>query len=274
MLQTEVQTYRCPICRWTLRLANDQLSCTGCQATYPVRHGIPRFVPQENYSQSFGFQWRRHCCTQLDSFTGTTLSADRFWESTQWPRDLTGQTIQEAGSGAGRFTEIALEAGATVWSFDYSDAVDANAVNNGRHSRLHLFQGDLYAIPLPPASFDKVFCFGVLQHCPDVKRAFMSLIPMLKPGGHLAVDFYDWDRRNPATRQMLYWTRPYTATMTPRPLYRVVRGLYPSLLLLRRALSSRVGAAIRRRLPLIKHIQGSLVPIQDYRAVYCDRLSP
>lgn len=255
-------------------VTNGQLTCQSCQASYVIKKGIPRFVPKENYSQSFGFQWKRHYRKQLDKFNGTTLSAERFWESTRWNSNLDGQTILEAGSGAGRFTQIALDAGATVWSFDYSDAVEANHANNGSHEGLHLFQGDLYAIPLPPASFDKVFCFGVLQHCPDVKKAFLSLLPFLKAGGDIAVDFYDWDRRNPSTRQVLYWVRQKTATMDPGTLYRWVRWLFPGLLLLHRAVSSRVGSAIRRRLPLVRSIRGPLVPIQDYRTVYQDRMSP
>lgn len=284
MLCADLHIYCCPTCRQKLtiseglrqgedRVASGQLTCQACQATYAISHGIPRFVPQENYSQSFGFQWKRHCRTQLDKFNGTTLSAERFWEGTQWSPNLDGQTLLEAGSGAGRFTQIALDAGATVWSFDYSNAVEANAANNGIHDRLHLFQGDLYAIPLPIASFDKVFCFGVLQHCPDVKRAFLSLLPYLKLGGDIAVDIYDWDRRNPSKWQSLYWVRQKTATMNPRILYRWVQWFYPGLLLLHRAVSSRVGSAIRRRLPLVREIRGRLVPIQDYRIVYQERMS-
>lgn len=36
----------------------------------------------------------------------------------------------------------------------------------------------------------KVFCFGVLQHTPDVNKSVQCLAEMVKPGGELAVDFY------------------------------------------------------------------------------------
>jgi len=34
----------------------------------------------------------------------------------------------------------------------------------------HLFQASIYELPFAPRQFDKVFCFGVLQHTPDFKK--------------------------------------------------------------------------------------------------------
>jgi SAM-dependent methyltransferase len=98
----------------------------------------------------------------------------------------------EVGSGAGRFTKIILEeTKANLYSIDYSDAVSANFRNNGHFGeRLHLFQASIYEMPFPDNSFDKVFCFGVLQHTPDFRRSVKSLIDKAKPGGEVIVDFY------------------------------------------------------------------------------------
>ena len=57
--------------------------------------------------------------------------------------------VLEAGSGAGRFTEILLKYGAVVDSFDYSSAVEANAKNNGHHDNLVLVQADIRKMPFP-----------------------------------------------------------------------------------------------------------------------------
>lgn len=117
----------------------------------------------------------------------------RFNIETQWPDNLQGQLILEAGCGAGRFSEIALDTGAELWSFDMSEAVEACTANMESletRRRHHVFQADIYKIPLPYEMFDKIFCFGVLQHCPDVKRAYFSLAHFLKPRGELAVDCY------------------------------------------------------------------------------------
>ena len=32
---------------------------------YPIRNGIPRFVPKTNYADSFGMQWNKFAQTQL-----------------------------------------------------------------------------------------------------------------------------------------------------------------------------------------------------------------
>lgn len=158
---------------------------------FPIRNFIPRFVPDDSYTASFGEQWNRYRRTQLDRFNGTTLSHDRFYSGTGWtPEDLKGKRILEVGCGAGRFTQIMLDAGAKLFSVDYRSAVEACWTNNGPHPNLFLAQADLYALPFAHGFFDKVFCYGVVQHTPDVKRAVMSLLPFAKPGGDIAIDIY------------------------------------------------------------------------------------
>ena len=164
---------------------------------YPVVDGIPRFVPAENYARAFGMQWNRFPKTQLDSHTGLRLSEDRLARCMRGElAGLAGKRVLEAGSGAGRFTEILLKHGATVDSFDFSHAVEANAANNGEHSRLTLAQADIRKIPFPRASYDVVVCLGVLQHTPDPEESIRSLWAMLKPGGMLVIDHYRRKIRN------------------------------------------------------------------------------
>ena len=160
---------------------------------FPLRNGAYRLVQDSNYANSFGFQWNQFHETQIDRVeSGITQSRDRFFAVTQWQdQDLSGQNVLEVGSGAGRFTKVVLNCTkATIYSVDYSEAVEANFRNNGHHDRLHLFQADIYKLPFAPGQFDKVFCIGVLQHTPDFKKSLASLVAMLKPGGELIVDFY------------------------------------------------------------------------------------
>ena len=82
---------------------------------YKIKEGIPRFVVSENFTSSFGLQWNQFQKTQLDSHTNTTMSEDRI--RTALPMSLEsikGLKIIEAGSGAGRFTEVLLRYGAIV----------------------------------------------------------------------------------------------------------------------------------------------------------------
>jgi SAM-dependent methyltransferase len=141
-------------------------------------------------------------------------------EETRWPRDLPGQLVLEAGSGSGRFTEHAAATGATVVSFDYSGAVEANFRNNGHLENVLILQASIYQMPFREASFDKVFCIGVLQHTPSPDEAFGCLARVLKAGGNLVVDAYrirPWYEMIFLTK---YWVRPVTRRLPPEKLYR------------------------------------------------------
>jgi len=155
--------------------------------------GIFRFVNDDNYTDNFGFQWNKFRQTQIDrDLKGSQQSAERFFAATGWVRDgLEGQNILEVGSGAGRFSSVILKCTkANLYTVDYSNAVEANVKNNGPDERLRIFQASIYALPFAPAQFDKVICFGVLQHTPDFRQSVKCLTEMVKPGGEVIVDFY------------------------------------------------------------------------------------
>ena len=156
----------------------DVLVCSNCNTLYSIVNNVPRLLDGfENYTKSFGFEWNIFQKTQLDSYTSLPISQSRIFNITGWNEtdNLTCKNILEAGSGAGRFTEILLKTGANLYSFDYSDAVDANYRNNQGDDHLVLFQADINNIPFKNDCFDYVFCIGVLQHTPDPKKAFFSL---------------------------------------------------------------------------------------------------
>lgn len=185
--------------------------------TFPIIHGVPRFVPNDNYTANFGFQWNKFQKTQIDrENSNSSYTKERFFAATGWDKeDLSGLNVLEAGSGAGRFTQIILDyTKANLYSFDYSDAVAANYRNNGHHKdRFHLFQASIYEMPFPDNSFDKVFCMGVLQHTPDFEKSVKCLIDKVKPGGELVVDFYPvygwWTKLHAK-----YLLRPWTKKMS------------------------------------------------------------
>jgi SAM-dependent methyltransferase len=178
---------------------------------------VPRFVKDDNYTESFGFQWNKFQKTQIDRESkNSNFSKDRFFTVTDWDKeDLIRKDILEAGSGAGRFTQIVMDyTGANLYSFDYSDAVSANYRNNAHHGdRLKLFQASIYEMPFPDNSFDKVFCFGVLQHTPDFRASIKCLVDKAKPGGEIIVDFYPikgWYTKIHSK----YILRPFTKNMS------------------------------------------------------------
>jgi SAM-dependent methyltransferase len=198
------------------------LRCSECASEIPVTGGVPRFVPRENYASGFGLEWSRHARTQYDSYSGIPASENRFFGQTRWPRRLDGELILEVGSGSGRFTEQAASTRATVVSVDYSYAVDANFASNQHLSNVLIVQADVYAMPFRDGTFDRLFCFGMLQHTPDPRRAFASLVPMVKPGGSIVADVYKLAFFR-SFLQTKYYVRPLTRRMDPERLYRWVR---------------------------------------------------
>jgi SAM-dependent methyltransferase len=195
------------------------LECATCNSTYPIIKNIPRFVPLDNYCDSFGYEWLTHPKTQYDDDTGVNISETRFFNETEWPKDLKDQVILEAGSGSGRFTRHAASTGAMIVSFDYSQAVEANFAANGIRENVLIVQADMYLMPFPKAFFDKVFCLGVLQHTPDPEAAFHCLTHQVKPGGSLVIDNYRkfWFLKQLCNTR--YWVRPFTRQMNPEKLY-------------------------------------------------------
>jgi SAM-dependent methyltransferase len=191
----------CPECRRSLqieevtartdeRIVQGSLSCSSCSKRWPIVRSIPRFVDRTNYAQSFGEQWDRFPRTLYDSHNGLTLYRDRFFRASRWPERMDGELILEAGCGPGAFTEIVCKTGATVVSFDLSGAVDVNFRENGADPNLLIVQADLLHPPVRPRAFDRVFCFGVIQHTPDPKASFHSLVQLPRQEGLIAVDCY------------------------------------------------------------------------------------
>jgi ubiquinone/menaquinone biosynthesis C-methylase UbiE len=161
---------------------------------FPFVKGAYRIVKDDNYTENFGYQWNKFTKTQIDSAqSNSNISHNRFFAQSNWDKEnLDGKTMLEVGSGAGRFTQIVLDhTKADLYSVDYSNAVEANHRNNGHHNdRLKLFQASVYEMPFAKGQFDKVFCFGVIQHTPDVKKTVQSILEMAKPGGQVIIDFY------------------------------------------------------------------------------------
>jgi SAM-dependent methyltransferase len=225
---------------------------------YEVINSIPRFVPKSNYADNFGMQWNYFRKTQLDSYSGYPISADRFWSATGWtPEMIKDKWVLDVGCGSGRFAEIALIAGAKVVALDYSSATDACLHNLRDHPNLFVVQGDIYQLPFAPASFDFVYSLGVLQHTPDVKCAFFSLPNILKEDGYLCVDYY-W-KRFITMMNLKYLVRPVTTKINQKWLFKFLKFYVPVALPL---------STFLRNIPLIGKVLQRFILIVDYSGVY------
>jgi SAM-dependent methyltransferase len=233
---------------------------------FPIVDGIPRFAERENYAGNFGLQWNRFAQTQLDRESdGVALSRSRFFAQTRWTGDLAGERILEVGSGAGRFSRVVLEhTRAELYSVDYSEAVSANWRNNGglAPDRFRLFQASVYDLPFADGTFDRVFCFGVLQHTPDFEASVAALLAKTRPGGELVIDFYPirgWWTKLCAK----YLLRPITTRMSHATLLSMIERNVDWLLTLQRALHS-IGLGVFAR----------FLPVCDAFGVFPQTLTP
>ena len=173
---------------------SDHLVCSAGHR-FRVVNGVPRFVSERSYVDHFGAQWNRYRLTQLDSYTGTSISRERARRclgQDVW-NNLGGKQVLECGCGAGRFTEVLLGAGAKVTSIDLSSAVDANVLNFPIDGNHRVAQADIKELPFRPQSFDVVFCLGVVQHTPVPEETMAQLYLHVAPGGTLVLDHYTYN---------------------------------------------------------------------------------
>lgn len=230
MHETLRQILVCPRCKDKLTFTggagtdDGELRCESCSIVYPVKNGIPRFVPADNYAGSFGYQWNRFRREQLDSFSKTTLSTNRFWTETGWtPEQMRGSLVLDVGCGAGRFLDVASTTGATVVGVDLSNAIDAAKDNLGDRDNIHFIQASIYELPFRDETFDLCYCIGVIQHTPDPEKSLVSIARMVKPTGQLAVTIYS--RKAWTKLYAKYWLRPLAKRIDKKRLLRIIERL-------------------------------------------------
>ncbi len=96
--------------------------------------------------------------------------------------------VFEAGCGTGLLLREAAGV-ARVGRRPRSVARDAGSRRARAASRV--VQGSLTDVPLPSASFDLVYSMKVLAHVPPIERAVAELARLVRPGGHLLLEFYN-----------------------------------------------------------------------------------
>lgn len=171
----------------------DQFICENISVE--IIGGIPRFVSSGSYASLFGDQWKEYKKTQLDSFSGSPITANRLNRCLgELKNNLAGKYVLEAGCGAGRFTEILLQKGAMLVSSDMSSAVEVNIENFPLSENHTVIQADINDMPYEDETFDVVVCLGVIQHTPDPEQTIKSLYQLVKKRGSLVIDHYTFTR--------------------------------------------------------------------------------
>jgi ubiquinone/menaquinone biosynthesis C-methylase UbiE len=99
----------------------------------------------------------------------------------------TGRDVLEAGCGTGLLLDEATRVARSAVGLDLSNGMLRPAKQRG----LKVVQGSLTAMPLPDRSVDLVYSMKVLAHVPPIREALAELARVVRPGGHLLLEFYN-----------------------------------------------------------------------------------
>jgi 2-polyprenyl-3-methyl-5-hydroxy-6-metoxy-1,4-benzoquinol methylase len=246
----------CPVCGADLGLKDSVTKCRDCGQIYSrdLRNGVISFVEEESYAESFSLQWKTFSREQLDNDRLQDSERRLRQETGLFPEQISGKIILDAGCGMGRFLDIVSRDGAALAvGVDLSSSVDAAAANLSDRDNVLIIKGDIFRLPFRRGSFDIVFSIGVLHHTPSTEQAFRALVPMVKPGGEIAISVYaatvkpgvGWalnmfrrrffrvfTRRLPKPL-MLWWSLycvPVLWVIDKIPLVRWIRYLFPAVI--------------------------------------------
>jgi SAM-dependent methyltransferase len=162
---------------------------------YPIIQGIPRFVKNENYSESFGFEWKKWSRIQFETENSNLAmrghTSKMFTSVTNLDNDdLKGKITIEFGCGPGRFLELVRKSGGIAVGIDMSLAVESARENFLTDEDVLIVQGDILQPPFKAMQFDIGYTIGVLHHTPFPIKGFEKLALMVKPDGKLSCLVY------------------------------------------------------------------------------------
>jgi ubiquinone/menaquinone biosynthesis C-methylase UbiE len=96
-----------------------------------------------------------------------------------------GKTVLDMGCGSGRYTLALAAVGASVTGVDFqADSYQqAEKIASERGLSARFQTSNVLSLPFPDASFDFVFCNGVLHHTTDLSRGLDEYCRVMKRGG-------------------------------------------------------------------------------------------
>jgi SAM-dependent methyltransferase len=189
--------------------------------TYEITRGVPRMCSSETYASTFGFEWNRHSRIYFDGndrFRVHSTQAQMERKLGLSAAQAKNTRVLDVGCGTGANAAAVAEWGAdAVFAIDMSSAVDAAFANTRELENVHVVQADLFRLPFRHETFDLIYSVGVLMHTPDTRKAFLSLAPLLKTDGRIAIWVYE-DFRG-IERWWSDLLRTVTTRMNPRVLH-------------------------------------------------------
>ncbi len=230
------QVLRCPACEGLLTETTggkdekkpDGFHCSKCDRAFPVKEEVPRMLlaPAEYTpaAQSFGFQWktRERGGFEADTLYGLTEEEEHAALVNAYgvrADDFQGKLFLDVGCGDGASLELVGRDGAEVVGMDINTSITVSHRRCKVLENVTVLQVDMFHPCFAPASFDFVWCEGVVVATSEPFKAFQSICRLVKPGGQLYLWVYPSERPSiyQSIRDLL--VAPY---ILPRPiLYRL-----------------------------------------------------
>jgi 2-polyprenyl-3-methyl-5-hydroxy-6-metoxy-1,4-benzoquinol methylase len=202
-----LEILECPGCRsgeLLLPSAKNSLTCTNCNAIYPVDENIPSFIVQKDKTPPVASEIHKHQGTSfdyIDHYRKDAVEFDYFAtrdnETEHIDRRVREYIATFISSGSGRIldtgcgkawvSELFCPEGYNVVSLDISTENTSRAMKKFPFPNHAATVADVYSLPFKKNSFDFIVASEIIEHVvyPDI--FIQNLIRVLKPGGILLI---------------------------------------------------------------------------------------
>ena len=208
-----------PCCGAALAAEGTELVCARCRHRFPVAEGIPRlFWPHEDFARegdvteivkAFYEENPFPNYEERDSLRSLVDKSRRGGYAELLNRSIPfNSSVLEVGCGTGQLSNFLGIACRRVVGTDLC----LNSLRLAERfraeqtlARVAFAQMNLFRPVFAPGSFDVLLCNGVLHHTSDPHRGFRTLVPLVRPGGHVVIGLYHrWGRLATDLRRGLF----------------------------------------------------------------------
>ena len=206
MLANATEILACPACESRLLVTEHSLTCSSCQKSYRVDHGIPQlFLPTESDPSRKDFTDIVSAFYEQNPFPNYESIDSRASLVEKAREGIFGKALDtaigenarilEAGCGTGQLSNfLGLCAGRQVFGADLCmnslrlahQFKVAQSIGNVTFLQMNLFRPAFKA-----ASFNVVISNGVLHHTADPFEGFRSIGRLVRAGGYIVVGLYN-----------------------------------------------------------------------------------
>ncbi|HEX4267608.1 MAG TPA: methyltransferase domain-containing protein [Steroidobacteraceae bacterium] len=190
-MESTDRIYVCPECKQSL----DNYFCRHCSVRYPVRDGIPCFIPDSpsterpDVRQVYDEIYRNH----QDAWVDQGRSEEFVSYFCELARSRSQNRTLEIGCGEGAL----LAAMTATYKFGVDPSINALRRASSR-SNAEWAVARSEQLPFPTASFDLVVTVGVMEHFEDPDAATHEIYRVLSQPGHyialIQTDLSSWQR--------------------------------------------------------------------------------